>query len=284
MDDAPRVLLRGEETAGQIAVVYLGGGGRPPLHKHDFDETFYVAEGEITFQLGDELATCRAGEVAVAPRGVPHTYANLSGAPARVFMVITPAGFERYFARMRAEREGIDPPDWALQSLPAVTTLGPPIGGEVTAKPTQEQDRGAIARSIVDANRFMALGTSDASGTPWVSPVWYAPLSYREYVWVSRPGTKHSRNVAERPQVAIAIYDSHRPGGWSAVYMAGIAEELEDVDAALEAFNRRSEVQGLRAWSRAEVVPPGEFRLYRATVNEQFVLDDHDSRLAVHLE
>ncbi|MFL5978906.1 MAG: pyridoxamine 5'-phosphate oxidase family protein [Gaiellaceae bacterium] len=70
---------------------------------------------------------------------------------------------------------------------------------------TQKQDLAAIARSIVDANRFMVLGTADASGRPWVSPVWYALLSYREYVWVSRPGTRHSRNLAARPEVAIAI-------------------------------------------------------------------------------
>jgi nitroimidazol reductase NimA-like FMN-containing flavoprotein (pyridoxamine 5'-phosphate oxidase superfamily) len=149
---------------------------------------------------------------------------------------------------------------------------------------TGEQDLGALARSIVDANRFMALGTAGASGTPWVSPVWYAPLSYGEYAWVSRPGARHSRNLAERPQVAIAIYDSHRPGSWSALYMAAVAQELDDVDDALGAFNRRSEAQGLRAWSRAEVVPPAEFRMYRATATEQFVLDDHDARLPVHLE
>jgi nitroimidazol reductase NimA-like FMN-containing flavoprotein (pyridoxamine 5'-phosphate oxidase superfamily) len=148
---------------------------------------------------------------------------------------------------------------------------------------TPERDLEAVARSIVDANRFMALGTADASGRPWVSPVWYAPLSYREYVWVSRPGTRHSRNLAERPQVAIAIYDSHRPGSWSAVYMAAVAQELEDVDGPLEAFNRTSEAQGLRAWARAEVVAPGDFRLYRATATEQFVLDDHDARLPVDL-
>ena len=148
---------------------------------------------------------------------------------------------------------------------------------------TPEQDLDAVARSIVDANRFMALGTADARGTPWVSPVWYAPLSYREYVWVSRPGTKHSRNLAERPEVAITIYDSHRPGGWSAFYMAAVAQELDDVDDALEAFNRRSQAQGLRAWSRDEVVPPGEFRLYCATATEQFVLDDHDARHRVQL-
>src|SRR5215203_6167602 len=152
------------------------------------------------------------------------------------------------------------------------------------ANVTQKQDLGAIARSIVDANRFMALGTADARGTPWISPVWYAPLSYLEYVWVSRPGTTHCRNLAQRPQVAITIYDSHRPGAWSAVYMTAVAEELDDVDDALRGFNRRSEAQGLRAWARAEILPPGEFRLYRATATEQFVLDDHDSRLPVHLE
>lgn len=149
---------------------------------------------------------------------------------------------------------------------------------------TTDQDLGAIVRSIVDANRFMALGTADESGTPWVSPVWYVPLSYREYAWVSRPGTRHSRNLAARPQVAIAIYDSHRPGAWAAVYLVAVAEELEEVDIPLEAFNRRSASQGLRAWSRAEITPPGAFRLYRATAIEQYLLDDHDSRLPVPLE
>lgn len=147
---------------------------------------------------------------------------------------------------------------------------------------TQQQDLGALARSIIDANRFMALGTADASATPWVSPCG-TPRSYREYVWVSGPGTRHSRNIAERPRVAIAVYDSRRSGSWSAFYVGAVAQELDDIDDALEAFNRRGEEQGLRAWSRAEVTPPGEFRLYRATATEQFVLDDHDTRLPVQL-
>ena len=120
--------------------------------------------------------------------------------------------------------------------------------------------------------------------SPWVSPVWYAAVAYREYLWVSRPGTRHSRNLAERPEVAIAIYDSHRPGGWAAVYMAGTAREVEDVDTALEAFNRRSEDQALRTWTRADVTGSGELRLYRAVIDEHFVLDDHDGRRRVHLE
>jgi len=84
--------------------------------------------------------------------------------------------------------------------------------------------------------------------------------------------------------VAITIYDSHRPGGWAALYMAGVAAEIDDVDPALAVFNRRSEAQGLRAWSRDEVVVGGEFRLYRAAIGEQFVLDDHDGRRPVNVK
>jgi hypothetical protein len=38
-EDAPKVLLRSEQSDGDVAVVELTGGGRPPLHHHDFDET-----------------------------------------------------------------------------------------------------------------------------------------------------------------------------------------------------------------------------------------------------
>jgi quercetin dioxygenase-like cupin family protein len=140
-NDAPRVLLRSEESDGRLAVVELTGRGRPRLHRHDFDETFYILEGELTFQLGEELVTRRAGEIAFAPRGVAHTYANLSDAPARALLVITPGGFERYFARMAAERQGIEPPDWARRPTPDVTILGPPID-PATAQKSHERSRG----------------------------------------------------------------------------------------------------------------------------------------------
>ena len=145
-------------------------------------------------------------------------------------------------------------------------------------------DLAQIARSIVDGNRFMALGTADEGGVPWVSPVWYAPVSYRELLWVSKPGARHSRNLATRPEIAIVIYDSHRVGWFNGLYMAALAEQLEDVDEAIEVYTRRSEEQGFRRWTREDVIPPGRFRLYRARVSEQFVLDDHDERLPVHVE
>lgn len=125
---APNVLLRSEESGGQVAIVELSGGGRPPVHRHDFDETFYVLEGELTFQLDDDVFTRRAGELAFAPRGVAHTYANLSGAPARALLVITPAGFERYFDQLAARITGREPPPEAAKPIPEVITVGPPLG------------------------------------------------------------------------------------------------------------------------------------------------------------
>jgi quercetin dioxygenase-like cupin family protein len=127
----PRVLLRSEQTDGEVSVIVIDSSPErrgPKLHHHDFDETFYVLEGELTFQLGDELFTRAAGEVAFAPRREPHTYANLSGATAQALLVCTPAGFERYFDRIAARIAGVEPPPEASKPIPEVTTVGPAIG------------------------------------------------------------------------------------------------------------------------------------------------------------
>ena len=144
----------------------------------------------------------------------------------------------------------------------------------------------AIARSIIDSNRYMTLATADETGLPWASPVWYAPARYREFFWVSSPQARHSRNLSARPQLAIVIFDSHKPGGWHAVYMSAFAEELAgiDIDEGIEIFSRRSEEQNLPAWTREDVRPPARHRLYRAIASEQFVLDPHDQRLPVSLD
>ena len=125
-----KVLLRSEQSGGHVSVIenVIPGHSRGPhLHTHDFDEAFYVLEGRLIFQVEDELITKGAGELAFAPRGVPHTLANHSDAPARYVLVCTPAGFERYFARIAADIEGVEPPEWALQPIPEVTRAGPQI-------------------------------------------------------------------------------------------------------------------------------------------------------------
>src|ERR687898_468431 len=124
------VLLRSEQSGGQVSVmenVVPANSAGPPLHTHDFDEVFYLLEGELIFQVEDEVFTRRAGELAFAPRNVAHALANHSEADARYLLVCTPAGLERLFARIAAASEDVQPPDWALQPAPEVIEVGPQI-------------------------------------------------------------------------------------------------------------------------------------------------------------
>ena len=66
-------------------------------------------------------------------------------------------------------------------------------------------DLAAVARGIIDGNRYMVLGTSDAEGRPWVSPVYFAQSGYTELYWVSSPEANHSRNLAGRPELSIVV-------------------------------------------------------------------------------
>ena len=132
-----------------------------------------------------------------------------------------------------------------------------------------------LARAVIDANRYMALGTADATGRPWVSPVWFASEDYRHFHWVSSPDAKHSRNLAAHPEVAIAIFDSSVPvGAAQAVYVKGLAKELtgDELEPGLEVFDRVSRKDIGREWALDDVQGAALFRLYRATASEHWVL------------
>src|SRR3954452_21017148 len=125
------------------------------------------------------------------------------------------------------------------------------------------EDLDAVARAIVDADRYMTIGTADRDGVPWVSPVWYAPDGDAEFLWVSDPAARHSRNLAARPRTSLVIFDSHAPVGTGrAVYAAGIGEPVPDadLDRCVASFSRRSEAQRAAAWTRADVVAPARVR------------------------
>lgn len=73
---------------------------------------------------------------------------------------------------------------------------------------TRQHELEAIARAIVDSNSYMTLGTADAEGLPWVSPVPYAPAEYEELFWVSSAEARHSRNLAVCHELSLVIFDS----------------------------------------------------------------------------
>lgn len=88
-------------TGGGLFVMehtHLVPGG-PPLHLHlDQEEWFYVMEGDVAFQVGEQRLELRAGESVLAPRRVPHTFSSVGTTPGRLIIAFCPAGrMEEYF-------------------------------------------------------------------------------------------------------------------------------------------------------------------------------------------
>jgi mannose-6-phosphate isomerase-like protein (cupin superfamily) len=72
-----------------------------PLHRHaNEDEYSYVLEGRVGFQLGEEDLEAGPGELVIKPRDQWHAFWNAGDEPARLLEIISPAGFERYFAEI----------------------------------------------------------------------------------------------------------------------------------------------------------------------------------------
>jgi hypothetical protein len=140
----------------------------------------------------------------------------------------------------------------------------------------QHEDPSALARAIIDANLYMVLGTADATGRPWVSPVYYAPAGYLEFLWLSSPDAKHSRNIQTRPEVGVVIFDSTVPiDTGQGVYMSAVARQLDadEVTDRIEVFSQRSVGHGGRPFTSDDVRAPSRLRLYLATAHDHYVLE-----------
>ncbi|WP_210586193.1 pyridoxamine 5'-phosphate oxidase family protein [Streptomyces sp. GESEQ-35] len=138
-----------------------------------------------------------------------------------------------------------------------------------------ENEAAALARRIIDANRYLVLSTADATGRPWGSPVYFAHIDSTEFFWVSSPDVTHSRNIAVRPEVGIVVFDSQvEIGTGQGVYLPAVAELVDGAASArgIEAFSRRSVAHGGREWTGEDVRPGGGIRLYRATADSHWML------------
>jgi len=70
--------LQGVDYGASISLILDASqpGGGPRLHRHPYDETWVVQEGHLTFQLGEERFNVGAGDIVIAPPGVPHKFTN----------------------------------------------------------------------------------------------------------------------------------------------------------------------------------------------------------------
>lgn len=99
-------LATGEQTGGAYALAdaTVPPGGGPPPHFHTREEeAFFVIEGEITFTVEDRRVVGKAGAFVQIPRGMPHAFRNESSAPARMLILVAPAGFENFMAEFATE-------------------------------------------------------------------------------------------------------------------------------------------------------------------------------------
>ena len=132
---------------------------------------------------------------------------------------------------------------------------------------------GPTARAIIDANLYLVLATADETGRPWSSPVYFAHDAYTTFLWLSSPDVQHSRNIATRPEIGFAIFDSHAPiSTGQGVYVSAVAALSEDVARDIETFSQSSLSHGGRAWTPEDVHEDNGLRLYRAVADSYSIL------------
>ncbi len=97
--DTYTILLAGKETAGRYSLIdmHVPPGGGPPPHRHDFEESFTVLEGEIEATFRGAKSIVRAGETINIPANAPHQFQNTSDRAARLLCICSPAGQENFF-------------------------------------------------------------------------------------------------------------------------------------------------------------------------------------------
>src|SRR5438552_14924095 len=129
-----RFMVDGGDSGGGFSLVEHPMSARAlaaPLHRHTHeDEYSYVIEGRVGALLGGEVVSGGPGDLIFKPRNQWHTFWNASDEPARLLEIISPAGFERFFAE--------------LVDLGGVTQAEPQQLGELCARYELEMDPDSI--------------------------------------------------------------------------------------------------------------------------------------------
>jgi len=100
--DTYTILLLGKDTADRFCLIdmHIPPGGGPPPHRHDFEETFILLEGEMEATFRGVKSTVKAGKTIHIPANAPHQFHNASDQPVRLLCICSPAGQENFFAEV----------------------------------------------------------------------------------------------------------------------------------------------------------------------------------------
>ena len=110
-------------------IAYLEG---PPLHVHrEQDDTFFVLEGVLTVQVGEELFELGPGDFATVPPGIPHTFGNVhrDRSVVKAINLMTPGGLDAEFRDMASVGDSESEPDEVarLRETHGTTVVGPTL-------------------------------------------------------------------------------------------------------------------------------------------------------------
>ena len=97
--DTYTITVTGDDTAGKFCVIdmHIPPGGGPGPHRHDFEETFIVLQGEIAATFRGQKSSVRAGDTINIPANAPHQFHNASSQPVRLICICSPSGQENFF-------------------------------------------------------------------------------------------------------------------------------------------------------------------------------------------
>ena len=137
------VKTAGAETGNAFSQIETDDprGSGPPLHlHHNEDETFYVLEGEVTVQVGDERIDLNAGDFLFGPRGIAHAYIVRSER-ARMLVTASPGGIEEVFVSLGVPVTGSEPPtDAVMPPMDELIRLFAEYGCEIVGPPLSLSD------------------------------------------------------------------------------------------------------------------------------------------------
>ncbi len=130
-----------------------------------------------------------------------------------------------------------------------------------------------VVAPVLADNLYLVLGTADAAGEPWVSPVYFAARDEHLLYWVSSPDSRHSRNIDVQPIVAITVFDSSAPiGVGDAVYLTATARATDDFAAAIGLDVLNARLPADRQLGSDDLLPRGPLAVYEAAVEDHYVL------------
>ena len=100
--DTYTILLSGNDTNGRYCLIdmLIPPGGGPGAHRHDFEESFTILEGEIEATFRGKKSVVRSGETVNIPANAPHSFTNASKQAVRLLCICAPAGQEEFFAQV----------------------------------------------------------------------------------------------------------------------------------------------------------------------------------------